>query len=278
MVSKEILKEAQKIMLNQLRELDLICRKHNIKYWLDSGALLGAVRHQGFIPWDDDIDVCMLEEDYEKFVKIAKKELSKSIFLQTKETDSAYNWFPYGKLRDRNSIFLEKEFNENEISHQGINLDIFIMDIFNPRIKKFSMILKYLNVMEKIRVSNQNNRMLILKKIVLNLKLNKFYFKFTRFFLEKKVNKDSIIGYRYLFLKKHRYIDVFPLKEIEFEGYKFSCPNNTDAYLKELYGDTYMELPPEKDRVWHAKEIRLNEKCFFEKELERTGRKLYEEQ
>lgn len=277
LLDKGIIREAQLIMFDLLEELDNICKKNNIKYWIDSGTFLGAVRHRGFIPWDDDIDICMLEEDYKKFLKIAKKELSKNIFLQTKETDKNYIWFPYPKLRDRNSIFIEHIQNENDLYHQGINLDIFVMDSFNVKIIKFIKILLFLNRFEGIKVSKNRNRFLILKKIILKLKINEWHYKFSRLFLEK-INDNSLIGYRYLFPQLFKYRDIFPLSEIEFEGHKFPCPNNADAYLKELYGDTYMELPPEKDRVWHAKEIRLNEKCFFEKELERTGRKLYEDE
>ncbi len=277
MLNQEILRKAQLVMLDELIELDKICKKYNIKYWIDGGSFLGAVRHKGFIPWDDDIDVCMLEEDYKKFLKIAKQELPRNIFLQTQETDKNYKWFPYEKLRDRNSIFIEEGQKENELFHQGINLDIFVMDSFKIKINKFLKIYNFLSKIETIKISNIENNFIILKKIILKLKLNKLHYKFSRLFLEK-INNNSLIGYRYLFPQLFKYRDIFPLSEIEFEGHKFPCPNNADAYLKELYGDTYMELPPEKDRVWHAKEIRLNEKCFFEKELERTGRKLYEDE
>lgn len=276
MKSYKILRKSQLIMAEELIELDKICKKNNINYWLDGGTFLGAIRHKGFIPWDDDIDVCMLEKDYKKFLNIAKKELPKNIFLQTKETDRNYKWFPFAKLRDRNSIFIENDQDKEELFHQGINIDIFVMDSFNIKIKKFKKIYIFLNRLEKIKNSKNKNNFLILKKLFLKLKLNKLHYLFSKLFLEE-LNNNSIIGYRYIFSNLYRYKDIFPLSEIEFEGYKFPCPNNADAYLKELYGDTYMELPPEKDRVWHAKEIILNEKCFFEKELERTGRKLYED-
>ena len=137
---------------------------------------------------------------------------------------------------------------------------------------------RFLYFFKNIKIENNRiNNYYFFKKIIVSFKLNICAEKILKFFLTNK-KQNSRLGYRYYWKQLYKYNDIFPLKEIEFEGYKFSCPNNTDAYLKELYGDTYMELPPEKDRVWHAKEIRLNEKCFFEKELERTGRKLYEEQ
>lgn len=273
MLNQKILRKAQLIMLDELIELDRICKKYHINYWLADGTLLGAIRHKGFIPWDDDIDICMLKKDYKKFLNIAEKELSKDIFLQTNKTDSNYNWFPYIKLRNRSSIFIEEEQSKSELFHQGINLDIFVMDSFNLKVRG---IYKFLYKIKETKIYKENNSFLILKRVILILKINKLTSKILNLFLEEE-NNNLIIGYRYIFPQLYKYKDIFPLSEIEFEGHKFPCPNNPDAILRELYGDTYMELPPEKDRVWHAKEIKLNEKCFFERELERTGRKLYED-
>ncbi|MEO3238618.1 LicD family protein, partial [Parabacteroides distasonis] len=84
------LRQAQLVMLRMLKIIDYICRKHDLRYWLCSGTLLGAVRHQGFIPWDDDLDICMLREDYNRFIQIAPLEFPTDIFLQTQETDPSY--------------------------------------------------------------------------------------------------------------------------------------------------------------------------------------------
>lgn len=272
MLNQDILRKAQLVMLDELIELDRICKKNNINYWLDSGTLLGAVRHKGFIPWDDDIDVCMLEEDYNMLLKIIEKEINFKYFIQSQKSDKYY-FTPWIKIRDRNSIIICKE---NEKFHQGVSLDIFPMNYYSDINKKLYKILykikniKYGNLNEKRTIKNY------LKVILIIFKINKLCEKIFKYFIKNTKNKN--IGYMYEFIQLYKYKDIFPLSEIEFEGYKFPCPNNADAYLKELYGDTYMELPPEKDRVWHAKEIKLNEKCFFEKELERTGRKLYEDE
>lgn len=285
MVKKEVLRKAQLIMLKELIELDKVCQKNEIKYWIDAGTLLGAIRHKGFIPWDDDVDICMLKEDYIKFLNIYKKKLEKQFFLQTEETDLEYKNFyknsKYSgispliiKLRDRDSVFIEEEQVCDRKFHQGINIDIFIMDKFNCR---FTKMYKLCSIIAGIRVSNYKNKYLTLKKIILNLKLNILAKNILNLLKEKR--KDSFfVGYEHYYTFLYKYEDIFPLSKIEFEGYKFPCPNNFDAYLKELYGNTYMKLPSEKNRMWHAKEIRLNEKCFFEKELERTGRKLYEDE
>lgn len=267
LIDQGILRKAQMIMLSELIEVDRICKKYDITYWIDSGTFLGAVRHKGFIPWDDDLDICMLSKDYDEFLKVVKKELNKRFFFDNKSTDNL-TYFDYSRIRDRNSILLQKNHSLQEKFHQGIFMDIFVMDSFDCRIKK---IYKILYRLKEMKISRKRNSYIILKKIVLFLRINKIL----NLFL-KKSNKKSIVGYRYWFNNMYNYKDIFPLSEIEFEGHKFPCPNNADSYLKELYGNTYMELPPKEARIWHAKEIRLNEKCFFEKELEKTGRKLYE--
>ena len=113
-------------MLKLLRELDRICTKYDIPYWLDGGTLLGAIRHGGFIPWDDDIDVAMLRNDYYRFLEVAKTELRDDIYLQTRETDSDYPMF-FAKLRDKYSTFHEPMY-ERLKCHKGIFLDIFPFD------------------------------------------------------------------------------------------------------------------------------------------------------
>ena len=101
------LRQAQLVMLRMLKIIDYICRKHDLRYWLCSGTLLGAVRHQGFIPWDDDLDICMLREDYNRFIQIAPLEFPTDIFLQTQETDPSYDYLPLPcKVRDKNSLII----------------------------------------------------------------------------------------------------------------------------------------------------------------------------
>ena len=85
------LRDAQMLMVEILEDVHNLCEKHGLKYFLDGGTLIGAVRHKGFIPWDDDIDIGMPREDYEKFIEIAKKELPDNLFLQTFETDKYYD-------------------------------------------------------------------------------------------------------------------------------------------------------------------------------------------
>ena len=118
--------QAKLVMLKLLRVFDDICRKNNLKYWLDGGTLIGAIRHNGFIPWDDDIDVAMLSDDYEKFIEIAQQELPDDVFLQTRKTDKEYPLY-ITKLRDKYSTYEEQNVARLNC-HKGIFIDIFPMD------------------------------------------------------------------------------------------------------------------------------------------------------
>ena len=113
MVDAETLRKAQLKMVDILVAIDDICKKHDIEYFLAYGTLLGAVRHKGFIPWDDDCDICMMRADYEKFVQIAKRELPKNLFLQNSDTDPN---FPrtMTKVRMKNTKLVEFDESENE--------------------------------------------------------------------------------------------------------------------------------------------------------------------
>jgi lipopolysaccharide cholinephosphotransferase len=111
-------RKVQLIELEILLEVDRICRKNDIKYQLSGGTLLGAVRHQGFIPWDDDIDIIMLRNDYNKFIALCKIELNNSYFLQIPETDDKTPSL-YAKIRKNNTAYISYEY-RNINYHHGI--------------------------------------------------------------------------------------------------------------------------------------------------------------
>jgi len=249
----ENLREAQMVMLELLFEFDRICTKHKLSYWLDFGTLLGAVRHKGFIPWDDDLDVAMPREDYEKFLKIATDELKDDVFLQTKQSDKTF-FAHFTKLRDRKSTYIEI-FEEGNITkyHQGIYMDIFPVNYISNRkpIKYSYTLLKYLTKFFSNRYIAIDFFAIPLIKLMI-----KFHNKNNNFVVrggemmtnELKLNKN----------------EIFPLKKIEFEGHFFNVPKNYDTYLKQFYGN-YMDIPSVSKRTYHHIYISVDELCDKEK-------------
>ncbi|MEG0774554.1 LicD family protein [Clostridium sp.] len=267
------LKALQQIMINIMVEIDRICRENNIKYWLDSGTLLGCIRHDGFIPWDDDLDICMPREDYDKFIAIAKSELSKDLFLQSFESDkhSQNTWV---KVRDRNSILVS---NKYEKGHTGVFIDIFPMDFYEVGGKKE----RYKKLINNLFVSYWLKKAPFTKPFSKNLAKNmyklfcKIIFSILFFVdystliklsskLEKRINgkeeKKDYMGYgvEVPFYIKHKEDTVFPLQQRKFEGINFYIPKDYHSYLQTLYG-SYMELPPEDKRTpSHAIVLKTN--------------------
>lgn len=131
---RQNLRACQLRQLEILKEIDRICQKHHIEYWLDGGSLLGAVRHQGFIPWDDDIDIAMSVEDERRFEEVAPKELPPHLFLQSPRTDPGSNE-PIVKIRDLNSLYIEPGDSFALPYAKGIFVDIFPMEDY-PNISR----------------------------------------------------------------------------------------------------------------------------------------------
>ncbi len=120
------LNKVHKVHLEIVSEVKRICKKNGIKYSMIAGTLLGAVRHHGFIPWDDDLDIGMLRRDYERFLQVARKELCRQYFLQTWETDKNFV-LPFAKIRKNGTKLVEKNSADVKM-HQGIYIDIFPFD------------------------------------------------------------------------------------------------------------------------------------------------------
>jgi lipopolysaccharide cholinephosphotransferase len=247
------IKEAQNIMLRILIEFDRICVKYGLTYWLDFGTLLGAVRHRGFIPWDDDLDVSMPYGDYRHFLKIAAKELKEDFFLQTKQSDPHYiNYF--AKIRDRHSTFVDVWETGKDIRyHQGIYIDIF------PAMR----------ISEKTLNSPFFRSLILLSKATHNRKVRLDFI--TKYFI-RWINAYSENDGDYLisaaetmhYLKPVAAKRVLPVQYLNFEDRRFPVPNDWDSYLRRFFGDDYMLMPPENKRYWHNSEYNIERPCRWE--------------
>ena len=234
-------------MLSILIDFERICSKYNLIYWLDFGTLLGSVRHQGFIPWDDDLDVSMPREDYEKFLVIAQKELNPQYFLQNKNTDK-HIYIYYSKIRSNQSTFIEKhEVGKKIIYHQGIYIDIFPVNYIRKDLFTKSSYI-FFKKCAKI-FSNRYVSLNIPSKMFINI-LNFYHHRSHPIIVrggEKMSNELHIIN-----------SDILPLSTKKFEGFNFKVPHNYENYLSALYGKNYMTLPPKKQRMVHSYSIYIS--------------------
>lgn len=253
MIDPRILRKAQLIMLDMLIEFDAICKKHNLQYWLDSGTLLGAVRHQGFIPWDDDIDLAMPIEDYNRFLEIAKSELSNEIFLQTSQTDKNFK-FDYIKLRSNKASIVELHEKDKHINyHQGVFVDIFpMLTIEDTEENKtlYDCTLKEIRDASAISLHTPNGKDDPVKRAALTASLRDKHQGW------EKDNAKIIYGGEMPDVAAWFDINkVLPLTSMEFEGHPFPVPNNPSHYLDAIYSFDYRQLPPENKRIIHAHSI-----------------------
>jgi len=253
MIEPEILRKAQLIMLEMLIEFDAICKKHRLQYWLDSGTLLGAVRHQGFIPWDDDIDLSMPIEDYTKFLDIARAELSNNIFLQTSQTDKNFK-FDYIKLRSNKARIVEFHEKDKKINyHQGVFVDIFPMltiENTEKNEKFYNETLQQIRAVSSVSLHTPNGQDEPVKRAALVASLKQKH--------QGWKNEKTKVIYGGEMPDVAAWFDsekVFPLTTITFEGHHFPAPNNPGHYLDAIYPFDYRQLPPENKRIIHAHSI-----------------------
>ena len=236
--SAKNLKKLKKRELEILIEFDKVCKTNNIRYSLGFGTLLGAVRHGGFIPWDDDIDIMMTRNDYKEFEKVASK-LPKNLFFQNNQTDSfKLDAFMPAKIRDNNSkVEFDKKY------HAGAFIDIFVLDRFssNKFLRKaqrlFYLFLRFVQYRE---ISNKGG---IFKIIKIGGILEKIFLWI--------LNNGKYKDFYWYWIKKERFLspgDLFPLRKAKFEKINFPVFKRTDYLLKFLYGD-YMKLPPKNKRI-----------------------------
>lgn len=255
-LTEEQLGKLHTIQLEMLLEVRRICERHCIRYSLIGGTLLGAVRHQGYIPWDDDADVGMLREDYEQFRKICKKELDdKKYYFQDDRNTKGYRW-GYGKLRRKNTLFA-RENQECLNFGQEIFIDIFPLDYAPDDMVGRIMHMFHCFCIRKILWSpvgmrtETNPFKRVIYGFLYRIPKKRVYSYYYRYIRDRKKSQTVRIN---LFPTKKPY--GFPKKYFEelidvyFEGEKFKGSKFYDSYLKIKYGN-YMELPPNDQRKTH---------------------------
>lgn len=250
-MDKEMLRKLQLAKLDSIHEVERICKKHSLRFFIDYGTLIGAVRHRGYIPWDDDIDLCMPVSDYNKFLEIAKEELSSKFFMQTAETDPPYS-LPFIKIRTNGTTDLYIPWKNKKI-HQGLSLDIFV--IFPLANNKILRAIQYKAAMlYKLtytgRIFTYNKAIYYLQKFL--CLAPKFWRKVT-YPLFAKYSEEKATHFSHLIEEPRGLIEkegLFPFVPLTFEDKEYPSPNNFDKYLRSLYGD-YMTPPPEKERTGH---------------------------
>ena len=266
-MEKEIIRKIQLVELEIGKEIKRICEKHGIKYFLDGGSLLGAIRHNGFIPWDDDMDFGMVRSEFNKFINVAKDELNEDYFLQTWETDSSFP-FEFAKIRKKGTLLLEASYGKNS-SHNEIWVDVFPYDVYpngriNCMIHKYK-VMKYKKwLLMKNGFKAWNNHKSKIEKLLVRIKYLPALL-FSSFFsvstIHKKMQRWLILPQKDNTVFLHDGTGPFPygrakVSKSSFEKYKtaifedesFSVPAGYETVLTELYGD-YMKLPPENKRV-----------------------------
>lgn len=254
------LKKLHQTEVEILDEIVRLCREHGLTYYLIGGTLLGAVRHKGYIPWDDDLDIAMPRKDYEKFLDIAETGLGPEYYTHSYKNDENY-WLAFAKVKKKKTLFLEP-YNAglgHDTGRLGIYVDVFPLDDAKKeagfqRVQK--RIVDGVFAMLIIKRKESRERKSILKRVISSL--------FTKKTLQRLINRVMSFrngenrpyyvsfGSQYGIVKqtiaKSRY---YPPVKLEFEGKEYDVMNDWDYFLRRIYGADYMKLPPPEKRVTH---------------------------
>ncbi len=250
------LKRLQKMQLDNLMNIYRFCKEHNIKFYLGEGTLLGAIRHNGFIPWDDDIDILMIKEDYERFLELAPNNLGSNYKVQHSTLIDNY-WSPFIKIR----YIGETNFKQQHIDHltddNGPCVDVFplyyVEDKTNFKVKYSSLKIRILRRTLSLKLGL--NRKISVRNIIMRLFGYFISVNTIHRLLINTFNQNNKGDYLANFGSYYKIsTQVFPKEYygegrlIRFEDQKLPIPIKAEEILTSIYGD-YMELPPEDKRI-----------------------------
>ena len=257
-MNKLSLTEIQQLSYELLVELDTICKENHIPYVLGGGSLLGAVRHKGFIPWDDDIDIMLLREDYDRLINLDADRIKRGRrIISRKDHSLARHYGRYIRMDYKKSseFFLEEDC-------PWIGVDIFPIDfapkddrIFARQVRKIAFYRKIMLLSITKKNTGKTKYIAMLKNMI--RPFAKLYGTYRAIDKITKISclfnnsneKEFVAGYSGMYGLKERwkYNDYIPQIHLKFEDAEFPAPKNYDIYLKNLYGN-YMEIPPESKR------------------------------
>ena len=259
---KITLEEIQQLEYDILKEFDNFARENHLKYFLCGGTLLGAVRHKDFIPWDDDIDICLLRDDYDKLLSLVEnnRTMKNKRYRFCLPFDDNYI-YPYIKVVDDNTIVYEKDIDQKFCS--GVWIDVFPMDTWPESSEEIKNVLKKHNrykFFNKIYVSG--NLKTTKKKIM--AKIGKFGYKIlfprktSKYWVKKmltliKPSNGCYVGNRSWPTKDREMFNKSVFSDVLYQPFRdrnFPIPKGYDEYLTKMYGD-YMKLPKPEDRIYH---------------------------
>ena len=263
-IDRQLLRRIQQENLKILKELDRICKKYNIQYWIAYGSLIGTVRHQGFIPWDDDIDIGMLREDYNKLINVPKEEWKEGILFLTGYSDEEMHDKVIGRVYNTN-VTVQSPIDlswirpsDNKLWYTHLMLDIFVydhVDSIEHYNEIYAMNCKYVNRYKLYKLKNKIAGSFIqkvkgyLKRIYVCI-YSRNYKKLLDQFIKNasRYPEGKLIGsYDSDDTNVYALDEVFPLIEKKYEDMTVPVPKNYDQILRDYYGD-YMEFPPENER------------------------------
>lgn len=265
------LKKHQSVMLELLGEFDRVCKKHNIKYVLFAGSALGAVRHHGFIPWDDDMDVALLRSEYEKLMNLAQSEWDGKYYFQ-KEFSEHWSMY-FSKLRKNNTACIEKYHPKDQQTHQGIYIDVFPIDnaYRNPMMQRLQFFASRI-VMAKVFYRRGYETNSFLKKVFIcfcRILPMTFFKKLVQYNGgTNSENVHSFLGGTSSYKKGCYQRKWFTEQQIvTFEGRQVPISAYADEMLTAMYGD-YMKLPSEKERMVKEHAMLVDTNNSYEKYVE----------
>lgn len=261
------LRRAQMILLEILKAIDAVCETHGIAYYLDAGTLLGAIRHRGFVPWDDDVDIVMSRPDFERFLHVANHQLPVNMCLQTIELDPDYRRFRTPcKVRHLGSCAHELGETPSNSRLRGLYVDVFAYDRFHKSgwrrsaelvaKRVYSLTVKYFyavphpgpgpaRLMKNLLARAKPTRTLHVALLVMRRMM------LVRFAMpNQRLPDDSYdwgAGFDCVWTRLFDPQKIFPFGTAQFEGHHFPVPRNPDYVLRKFYGD-YRELPPPSER------------------------------